>query len=168
MYSVGDIVVYNEDGVCRVENVGALKIASADRDQQYYTLRPVNGDGRIYVPVDTKLPMRPALSREEAMELIRQMPAVPAEVCRQNNRRLLEEHYRTLMQPHTPLSLVRTLRSVCEKRNGGDRLRALSSTDEYYRKRAEALLYQELSIALEVPAEKMEGFIAEIIEKPAG
>lgn len=167
MYGVGDIVVYNEDGVCRVENVGALKIASADRDQQYYTLRPLNGDGRIYVPVDTKLPVRPALSREGALELIRQMPGIQAEISRLNNKRVLEDHYRALMQPHTPQSLVKTLKSIYEKRNDGDKLRALSSTDEYYRKRAEALLHQELSVALDIPVEDVENFIIRTIEAGA-
>lgn len=167
MFGVGDYVAYNEDGVCRVEQVGTLSIPVADRDQCYYTLRPISESGKIYVPVDTALPMRPVLSREEAMALIRQIPGVEAEVSQLSNKRMLEEHYRSMMKPHTPLALVKTLKSVYEKRTGGEKLRSLSSTDEYYRKRAEALLYQELAVALEIPADTVESFIANTIDAGA-
>jgi len=167
MINIGDHVVYNEDGVCCVENIGALKITTASRDQQYYTLRPVSGDGRIYVPVDTALPLRPVMTREDAMALIHRMPEIEAEICRMNSKRVLEEHYHNMMKPHTPEALVRTVKSVYAKRHGGEKVRALSNTDEYYRKRAEGLLYQELSVALEIPMEEVGTFIIRIIEAGA-
>lgn len=167
MINIGDHVVYNEDGVCCVENIGVLKIATASRDQQYYTLRPVFGDGRIYVPVDTALPLRPVMTREEAMALIYHMPEIEAEVCRLNSKRVLEEHYRNMMKSHTPEALVCTLKSIYAKRHGGEKVRALSNTDEYYRKRAEALLHQELSVALEIPVEEVEKYIIHTIEAGA-
>ena len=164
MYQIGESVVYNEDGVCRVEAVGPLNISSAIRDQRYYTLRPLSGDGRIFVPVDTHLPIRAVLSREEALQLIRSIPQVEAEVSRISTKRMLEEHYRELMKPHTPQALVRTLKSVYAKRHDGQKLRPLSSTDENYRKRAEMLLHQELSVALGIEQSEVERFIVNMIE----
>ena len=161
MYQVGEYVVYNEDGVCRIEGAGPLKIAAVSGDRAYYTMSPLSGDGRIYVPVDTKLPIRPAMGREEALRIIDEMPDVQAEVCRMAAKRPQEEHYRAMMAPHTPLAMVKTLKSVYAKRHDGDKLRTLSSTDEYYRKRAETLLFQELSVALDIPLDAVEGYIME-------
>lgn len=42
----------------------------AEKNRLYYKLSPVYGSGTIYVPVDTKIFMRPVLSRREAMDLI--------------------------------------------------------------------------------------------------
>lgn len=162
MYGVGDMIVYNEDGVCRVEAVGPLKLTGAG-DAAYYTLRPLSGEGRTYVPVDTALPLRPMMNADEAEALLREMPRMRAEVSRVNNKRLLEAHYRALMQPHTPQALVMTLRSVYDKR-GANPPKPLSATDERYRKRAEAMLSQELAAALDIPQEAAEMRIREAME----
>lgn len=164
MVRIGDCVVYNEDGVCRVENIGTLNMAAADKGQMYYTLRPLSGDGRIYVPVDTALPLRAVISREEAMDLIRRLPEIAPEISRMSSKRVLEEHYRAMMKPHTPEALAKTVRSVYAKRHEGEKLRPLSSTDEYYRKRAEGLLHQELAVALDIPLGNVETFITNTIE----
>lgn len=164
MVRIGDCVVYNEDGVCRVENIGTLNIATVDKNRLYYTLRPLSGDGRVYVPVDTALPLRAVISREEAMDLICQLPQIPPEISRMSSKRALEEHYRAMMKPHTPEALAKTLRSVYAKRHDGEKLRPLSSTDEYYRKRSEGLLYQKLAVALDIPLGNVEAFIVDVIE----
>ena len=168
MFQVGDYVAYNEEGVCRVVDIVALSMPSADPDRLYYFLRPVSGDGRIYVPTDTPLPMRPVLNREEALTLIRRMPGIAADINRFSNKRMLEEHYRELMKPHTPEALVRTIKSAYEKRwQAGGKSRALNATDEYYRKRAEALLYPELAMALGIPADRVEQFICDSLGEQA-
>lgn len=42
----------------------------------YYTLKPVCAAGIIYTPVDTPVFMRHAVSRDEAIHLIQQIPAI--------------------------------------------------------------------------------------------
>lgn len=168
MYQVGDYVVYNEEGVCRIADIGTLSMPSAEKNQQYYYLKPLSGDGKVYVPVDTTLPMRPVLDKEQALALIQEMPEIVAEINRFNNKRVLEDHYRALMKPHTPEALVKTIKSVYEKRWGaGEKPKALNTTDEYYKKRAETMLYQELSLALDIPLDQVEKFICDAIEKVA-
>lgn len=168
MYQVGDYIAYNEEGVCRVEDIGALSIPSADPDKLYYFLRTVTGDGRIFVPTDTPLPMRPVLSREEALALIRRMPGISVEISRFSNKRMLEEHYRELMKPHTPEALVRIIKSAHEKRwQVGGKPKSLNATDEYYRKRAEAMLYPELAMALGIPVDRVEQFICDSLGERA-
>ena len=69
MFSVGDLIVYNETGVCRVEQIGPPAFNPRER-RDYYTLTPLYGAGTIYVPVDSGVFMRLVLSREEAEALI--------------------------------------------------------------------------------------------------
>ena len=69
MFAVGDLIVYSETGVCRVEQVGAPPFDPKAK-REYYTLSPLNSRETIYVPVDTQVFMRPILSRAAAEELI--------------------------------------------------------------------------------------------------
>ena len=45
MFSVGDKIVYGENGVCTVENIGPLGNSGPNRDRVYYHLRPLIGSG---------------------------------------------------------------------------------------------------------------------------
>ena len=63
MYKKGEYVIYGNNGICRIENIGIPKgtpMAASGKD--YYTLSPVFGSGNIYAPVDTKVFMRPILT----------------------------------------------------------------------------------------------------------
>ena len=76
MFSIGSLIVYSGTGVCRVEAVGPPPFDPGSK-VEYYTLIPLQSTGTIYVPVDTKVFMRPILSREAAQELIRRIPVSP-------------------------------------------------------------------------------------------
>lgn len=65
MFAVGDLIVYSETGVCRVEQVGAPPFDPKAK-REYYTLSPLNSRETIYAPVDTQVFMRPILSRAAA------------------------------------------------------------------------------------------------------
>ena len=66
MYSVGEKIVYGENGVCTVIKVAPLEISGASKDKLYYYLAPLIGTGVYYSPVDSGAFMRPVISREEA------------------------------------------------------------------------------------------------------
>ena len=76
MYQIGDYVVYGGSGVCQVMGVGTPASSACDRHRAYYTLRPLAGTETIYVPVDTRVSIRPVLTRQEADALILQLPAL--------------------------------------------------------------------------------------------
>ena len=54
MFSVGELVVYGGEGVCRVERIGPSTLSCADRNREYYTLRPIFHTGEVTTPVDTR------------------------------------------------------------------------------------------------------------------
>ena len=41
MFEVGDYIICGNNGVCRVENIGPMKISGMKKDRIYYTLSPV-------------------------------------------------------------------------------------------------------------------------------
>ena len=70
MYEIGQLIVYGNEGVCRVEEIGTPKISGVDKHRDYYTLAPIYREGKVFTPVDSKVFMRPVITREEALALI--------------------------------------------------------------------------------------------------
>ena len=47
MFSIGDHIIYGVEGVCRVDEVGRLKVAGLDKNRDYYRLTPYYRGGTI-------------------------------------------------------------------------------------------------------------------------
>lgn len=163
MFQIGELILYGNTGICRIEAIGPRENAPlADRTKEYYTLAPVHGDGVIYAPVDTAAFMRPILKREEALELINRIPQIQAEPFATRDQRLLSEHYRAFFETHNCEDLLQLICNIYAK---GQSLshsgKKMGATDQQYMKRATNLLHGELASALEIPLEEVEAFIAE-------
>ncbi|MCD8345265.1 MAG: CarD family transcriptional regulator [Oscillospiraceae bacterium] len=46
MFSVNDYVVYGNEGVCMVEDIGKPSISGLDKQKEYYTLVPFLQEGQ--------------------------------------------------------------------------------------------------------------------------
>ena len=156
MYSVGDVVVYGSHGPCRVEAVGPVQGAAG----LCYTLRPLFTDCVISTPVEGKVPMRPVLSREEALALIDSIPRRVPEVFHSRSAILMAEHYGAALRTQECGDLVDLTMSIYRKRETAEK-RRLGAVDERYMKRAEELLFWELSVALDIPPDQVQPFIEE-------
>lgn len=164
MYRVGEMIIYGGEGVCRVEAVGKLNMSGISREKDYYTLAPLYRDGKIYAPVDTKVFMRPVISREDAQRLIRSIPDIQAPPCHERNLRLINEHYQTLLRSHQCEDMVQLIKATYERsqtrQSHGSKP---GQVDERYQKRAEDLLYGELAVALDMPRDQVSGYIARVL-----
>jgi CarD family transcriptional regulator len=160
MYQAGELIFYCSEGVCRVEGVETLDISGIDSEKLYYNLSPVYHVGNIYVPVDTKLFMRPIIRREEAQRLITLIPLVKVEVASNQSRRMLEESYNRYLQTHDCLDLIRLLKSIHLKASeAAKEKKKLGAIDERFKKKAEDLLFGEFAIALNIPKEGVKDYI---------
>lgn len=121
MYQVGELIVYGGTGVCRVEAVETPQQRGPEAGRQYYLLKPLYQDGTIRIPVDSKVFMRPVISRQETEALIDAIPGMHAEACHERNFTQLAARFM---------------------------------------KRAETLLYGELSVALGIPFEEVQPYIS--------
>lgn len=101
MYQVGDLIIYGGEGVCRVAAVGPAPIAAADPSRLYYTLTPVYRKGVVYAPTDVDVPMRPVLSREESLSLIRSIPTMDRDTMEFADAKQAALEYKALLQPMT-------------------------------------------------------------------
>lgn len=166
MFQVGELILYGNSGVCRVEAIGQPGSAAyADKNKEYYTLAPLFGEGVIYVPVDTPVFMRPVIKREEAMELIHRIPEIQAEPFSTRDQRALGEHYRRFFDSHRCDDLVHLIKDVYMKgQNLSQQGKKIGITDQQYLRRARDLLHGELAVALEIPLDEVEEFICKEIE----
>lgn len=77
MYNPGDYAVVSRYGVCRVDSVGHPSLSCANPSIDYYTLSPVNEDCVIYIPCNiSNERIRPVITREQALSLIRSIPSI--------------------------------------------------------------------------------------------
>ncbi len=166
IYQPGDLVVYGTTGVCRVESVTKPGLSFAERDREYYQLRPLHQDGVIYTPVDNqKAPIRPVMSREDAEALIGKIPNIRARAWKAPTSQALTRRYQEAIHSSDTMDLVELTMAIYAKREQArSRSRRLGMTDEHYMKQAERLLYGELSAALEIPYEEVGPYIASRIE----
>lgn len=166
MFQVGELILYGNTGVCRVEAIGQPGSAAyADKNKEYYTLAPVFGDGVIYAPVDTTVFMRPILSKEQAMELIHRIPDIQAEPFATRDQRALSEHYRHFFETHQCEDLIHLIKDIYVKGQSlAQQGKKVGSTDQQYMRRATNLLHGELAVALDISIDDVEEFIKKEIE----
>lgn len=167
MYRAGEWVVYGSTGVCQVMAVGPAEAGRGlEKGKEYYQLSPLLDSSVIYAPVDTKVFMRPVISRQEAEELLEGAANLEEDICYSRNLRLLTEHYKEALQTHQCEDLLRIIRAVYVKnqacaKNG----KRPGQIDQRYMKRAEELLHSELSVALHIPYEEVPDYIAQVIAR---
>lgn len=165
MYQIGDIIICGDNGVCRVESIGKIDLSWIDKNKPYYTLHPIYQPGKLYVPTDTSIYMRPIVTYEEARKLINRIPLISGIDCTNQNPKVLKESYRELLHTHKCTDLVKLIKTIYEKnidiRSSG---KHLGQIDSKYIKQAEDLLYGELAIALDMTKEQVKDCIMSRLE----
>lgn len=160
MFAPGDLVVYGGEGVCRVEKIGPAAIPGADKTKLYYTLLPLYRTGQVITPVDTRVLMRPVMTEEEALALIKTLADLEPDAGPAGNPRLLKEHYQSVVASYDCAAMIRLIRAVaCKQKCALDRGKKPSQLDERYLKQAEDRLYGELGAALKIDRSEVAAYI---------
>lgn len=163
MYKKGEYVIYGNNGICRIEDIGVPVGTPMGRSgKEYYTLAPVFGSGSIYAPVDTKVFMRPILTKEQAEQLIEQIPEIQGEAFEGKDVRALSEKYKGCLDTHQCEDLVKLIKTVyLKERVMVESGKKLAKTEQEFGKLAKELLHREFSMALGMPCEEVEAYITE-------
>lgn len=168
MFAVGENVVYGQCGICRVEGIGPLPNSPAG-DRLYYTLQPFFSTEVIYTPVDGKVFMRPALSREQAEAAVRAIPEVREEVCTERNLTVMREKYESAFRDYNCADLIGLIKSIYVKNQSAiSSGRRIGQMDQRYMKRAEELLHGELAVALGIAREEVVPYIERVLTEEEG
>ena len=155
MYSVGDKIIYGENGVCTVEHIAPLDSSGA-ADRLYYHLRPYIGSGTYFSPVDSGAFMRPVISREEAEALIASIPGIEPAICNDTRFNHVDAFYKELFRQHTPEAMVSIIKGLHIRINSR---KTKSTRAEATMKRAKEVLHGELSVALDISYPEVEDYI---------
>lgn len=149
-------------GVCRVLEIGRPAISAADARREYYVLKPLYQEGLIYTPVDqTRTPIRPVMTREEADALIDAIPGMEVRPPAGSSGPDLLRAYSQKLQSRDQRELLElTMTIYAKNREAREKKRRLGAVEEKIWRQAEQLLHGELATALDIPLEELEGYIA--------
>ena len=151
-------------GVCEVTDIITMDRPGETEKRRYYELHPYyQKDSRIVAPVDsTKTITRPLLTRDEAQELINQIPAIPQMELINDKQR--EERYKEALKTcdcRVWISMIKAL--YLRKKDRMEQGKKMTDLDERYFRTAEENLYSELSLSLGVPRDEMLEYIKQRI-----
>ena len=163
MFSVGDKIIYGENGVCTVDKIDALPMSGSPRDKMYYHLSPFVGTGVYFAPVDSNVFMRPVMSREEAEALIEAMPGIEPAICNDNRFNHVDAFYKELFRQHSCEALVAIVKGLRQRM--AER-KTKSSRAEATLKRAKDMLHGELAVALDINFQDVESYIQSRVGTP--
>ena len=164
MFKIGDIIVYGNAGVCKVEEIGTPDLKSVTDDKDYYTLTPYYSDrSRIFTPCDNdRVIMRPVISSKEAKCIMESIPESElVEVAEEKHR---EDIYKSVMKECDCSRFVSLLKTIYIRKE--TRLREgkkVTSSDEKYFNMAREKLCDELAVAMSLDREKVCAMVDEKI-----
>ncbi len=165
MFQIGDYVICSNKGVCEVENITVLNISGADKEKEYYILKPLYSAGStVYVPVDSQKDhtMRKVLERTEAERLIGTIPEIPLLVI--TNDKMTEQMYKDCMKSNDCQELVKLIKTIHQRKQKRIQAgRKITAVDAKYSHLAEENLYGELAVALDLTREEVSGYITAAI-----
>ena len=166
MYEKGEYVIYGNNGICLVEEIGVpVGTPMASSGKEYYTLSPVFGSGNIYAPLDTKVFMRPILTKTQAEALIEQIPEIQGEEFEGKDVRARSEKYKGCLDTHQCEDLVKLIKTVYQKEKVMlEKGKKLAKTEQEFGRMAKELLHREFSMALEMPYDEVEAYIAKKVD----
>lgn len=160
MFSAGDLVVYGGEGVCRVQQVGPSAIPGTDKTKLYYTLLPLYRTGQVLTPVDTRVLMRPVMSRQEAQTLVESMDRLEVEEPAMSSPRAVKDYYQEVVTSYDCRRMAGMVRNMARRRRRAlAQGRKPSQMDERYCKRAEEQFYGELAAALGLQRQEVVSYI---------
>lgn len=166
MYKIGEFIIYGSNGVCEVQNIGKLNIRGIDKKNTYYTLIPIDENGKIFAPIDTKVFMRNVITYEEAQRLIKLIPSIKEKQCNEKNIRLLQGYYQDLLKTHDCVDLLTVISSVNDKKaNAKKNGKKLGQIDDRFMKIAEGLINDEFSVALGISRDEIEEYVKNKIKE---
>ncbi len=149
MYSVGDLIFYGAQGVCRVEEIGRSPFDKEDM-RPFYVLKPLSdiGNATVYTPVETtEMKSRALMTKTQAEEIIGDPSSFGVlEVPSDKQRR---ETYRNAIRTGDPAVYVRLLNTVSLRRQEARLLKKhLPDMDTDFETTAGRALFFELATVL--------------------
>ena len=162
MHNIGERVVYGSFGVMEIVDVREERVLDVNR--KYYILEPINGGSgsQTFVPVENEnlvSNMRPLLTKQEALALIKSMDSLPvAKLIPENRAR--SEHFKGIVESGDRagmISMIKLVKATGIRRAAEGKKNYLA--DENCMHKAEKLLHSEISAVFGIPEDEVADFI---------
>lgn len=149
MLNIGQIVIYNTYGVCKVSEIIEKELSGITKE--FYVLHPVNDEKiSVFLPLDNKDLLsraRPVLTINEINEVISSFPFQPLYWIDNDNER--KKEYNQIIKEGNRYKLISLIKSIYNhKLSLKDKKKKLHAIDEQFYKDAEYLLVDEISYVL--------------------
>lgn len=160
MFQVGDTVVHQGEGLCKITALRTEEFSRGNR-QTYYVLQPQSDTATtLFVPVDgERVRLRTVMTAEQAQALPAQAAAYPP-VWSDNDRERQDTFVRILREGE-PAALARLVLDIKEQeRQRYQHGKKLRFTDERAMQEAARSLKQELAVVLNISPEHVISYLA--------
>lgn len=160
MFQADDVVVYGNNGICKVTDVGTISLSGVDKQRKYYTLRPVYQSETVYyVPVENqKTNMRLIITKDEAEQLIEDIAAMESAWIVNEKER--EAQYKEALRSCDCRELIKIIKTLYQRKQSRIQDgKKVTTVDERYFHLAETQLYEELGYALGMAKEEVSAYI---------
>lgn len=164
MYKIGEFIVYGNQGVCEVEDISKLNSPITNEITNYYQLKPLHGNGNVFVPVDANVFMRLIITFDEIKKIITEIPDIRDTRYDIKNVRELQNHYKTLLNSHEFTDTLKAMISLKNKKEDlAESNKKLGQMEEQFLRVAKELVEDEFSVALGISKKEAEIYINENI-----
>lgn len=160
MFRKNDLVIYGNNGVCTIKDIGPLDIPGVSPGRIYYTLIPYySKDSQIFLPVDNqKVTMRQLIQKEELLRLIDEVPSIEPLWIQDEKQR--EVKYKEALRKCDCRELIRIIKTIYQRKQSRIAVgKKMTASDEKYFHLAEEKLYGECAIALGMERIQVQAFI---------
>lgn len=159
MYQVDDHVVYQSVGVCRIADT-CRKDFGDGTETEYFVLETVYGNSMtVYIPTDNyEDVLRPLLTKDELLDLIRTLPDTDSEWIADNATR--KEFFQHALQSKDQKELIRMIKMLyTHKQDVENEGKRLAFSDSEAMKESEKLLTNEFAFVLGIEPDQVVPFI---------
>ena len=160
MFEIGEIVVYNQY-ICKIKDIKKNNMTGND----YYVMAPVNDESLIIdLPTENRLgSIKKIMTKKEAEALIKKIPKT--EILDLNDK-YIEQKYKELIKTGNKLDLIKIIKtSYMRYYIRINNKKKASEKDNIYLKKAEDLLYYELSYSLSMSYDEVKEYISDYCSK---
>lgn len=166
MYKVNDMVVYGNEGVCKITEITSRVFAN--KTKEYYVLKPVYNENTVlYIPVQSEelaSKMKKILSVDEIYEIIHMDPKENGDWIDNDNQR--KEKYKEVLRNGDRKEIMKMIRLLYlhqqELKEAGKKFHM---ADDKFFKDAEKILYDEFAYVLDIKQEDVIPFICKELEE---
>ena len=163
---MNESVLYGLQGVCRIVDV--IQQEFDHHMCEYYVLQPVFEEkSTIFVPTQNEkltAKMRPVLSKDEVLQMIRSMPNQQPNWIEQEAER--KECYREVLARGNCEELIRMAKAIYfHQKKLQENGKKLHTADEHFLKDAEKALYEEFAYVLKMERKDVLPFMIQQIKK---